>query len=218
MLVLVLVLVVAAVGCKRQGERSNPVVSEAESNVGAAPVDAARPKPLNAVCPPRAASAAPGPTKPDAVASQRLGLPGEVVDVKDDCVKHSDCSERAHGRCVHKAAYETNPFGQRRVIPAHNECVYEECMSDEECRQTGTHEPRAELICVCTPERNTCTFANCRVDSDCPAPFKCGSWSYCHSAADACRASSDCKAGDECVYSWEEKHYICRKEERIAPD
>ncbi len=109
-------------------------------------------------------------------------------------------------------------FGQRRIIPAHNECVYDECTSDDECRRTSMHAPNADLVCTCASERNTCSFANCRQDSDCPAPFPCGGWHYCHAAADECRASSDCKRDKECVYSWEVKHYVCKTIERIAPD
>ncbi len=110
------------------------------------------------------------------------------------------------------------PFGQRRVIPAHNECVYDECESDDECRRTTTYEPRAESVCTCSDERNTCTFANCRVDSDCPSPYPCGAWNYCHSAADACRADTDCKGEQSCVYSWQAKHYVCEMRYNTAPD
>jgi hypothetical protein len=174
------------------------------------------PKPLNAVCPARVATPDPGPTKPADQPS--LGPPADTADVKDTCVTHSACTERAHGRCVHKDTYEVTTFGERHIIPAHNECVYDECTSDDECRRTSTYEPRAEQVCTCGADRNTCTFANCRQDSDCPAPFPCGAWHYCHSAPDACRTTDDCKRGEGCVYSWELKHYICQVQTQIAPD
>lgn len=177
--------------------------------------DAARPKPQNEVCPPRVRGPDPGPTK----AGGALATTAERADVKDACVKHADCTQHEHGRCVHQPEREVTPFGQRRIIPAHNECVYDECTSDDECRRTSTHEPRAELICSCGQDRNTCAFANCRRDSDCPTPFPCGAWRYCHSAADGCRTDADCKKpGEQCVYSWDVNHYICKELERIAPD
>ena len=133
-------------------------------------------------------------------------------------MKHTDCTERAHGRCVHEKAREVHPFGQRRFIPAHNTCIYDECESDDECRRTSQYEPRSEQICQCAAERNTCTFANCRQDSDCPSPHKCGGWRYCHSATDECRANTDCKGGKACKYSWEDKHYVCEELPNVAPD
>jgi hypothetical protein len=237
-----LVLGVASVGCTRTGDQpanvapgsgSGPAsiqlaVAEAQAptvamdaQVVTVPADAQVPtsglKPLNGVCPQRKRGRDPGPTKV-AGSAPRLGPSAETADVKDACLKHAECIERLRGRCVHQHEYETNHFGQRRFIPAHNECVYDECTSDDECRRTTIYEPRAESVCTCTDERNTCTFANCRKDSDCPSPFPCGPWHYCHSAADTCRASSNCKAGEDCIYSWEVKHYVCKQQEHIAPD
>jgi hypothetical protein len=103
------------------------------------------------------------------------------------------------------------------MIPAHNECVYDECERDDECRRNSTSEPKSEEVCDCGEERHVCSPANCRANSDCPPPYTCGDWRYCHSAADACKANADCKVGD-CVYSWEVKHYVCKVQEHIAPD
>lgn len=215
-------LAFVAFGCKREGER--PAQGSQGGGPGAALVtlpvtsdaSTASPTLANVVCPPRQLGRDPGPTKVSAYSP--AGPPGDVADVKDRCVRHADCSQYPHGRCVHEAEREVHPFGQRRIIPAHNECIYDECTSDDECRRTSTHEPRAEQVCNCSPERNTCSFANCRADSDCPSPFPCGPWRYCHSAADKCRTNADCRAGDGCVYSWSVKHYICETETHIAPD
>jgi hypothetical protein len=222
----VAIAVVLAAGCARQSEHlpaptpgsgsvSEPAVA-ARVVADAAPAPTAAPTKLqNETCSPRRAKD-PGPTK--ATRRQQLG-PSPVADVKDACVKHADCRERGHGRCVHEDERETQSFGTKRTIPAHNECVYDDCTSDDECRRTGEYEPRAELVCTCAPERNTCTFANCRKDSDCPSPFTCGGWHYCHSAADACRDDAkDCKSGENCVYSWDVKHYICKHQVNVAPD
>jgi hypothetical protein len=191
----------------------------ASAHQGAALVggpDAAQPKAQNEVCQSRVLGPDPGPTKSGRTA---MTLPSEsTADVKDSCVAHAECKARDHGRCVHQPEHEVHPFGQRRIIPAHNECVYDECTSDDECRRTSPYEPRAEQVCNCSPERNTCSFANCRRDSDCPSPFTCGPWRYCHSAADKCRVNTDCKKDQICAYSWEVKHYACKEDERIAPD
>jgi hypothetical protein len=191
-------VVALAAGCARQGEHVPA------SGSGSGPAVAAPTKLQNESCSPRS-ERDPGPTKGTAV--------------KDACVKHADCRERDHGRCVHQDEREAQSFGTKHVIPAHNECVYDDCTSDDECRRTGEHEPRTELVCTCAPERNTCTFANCRKDSDCPSPFTCGGWHYCHSAADACRDDAKaCKSGEDCVYSWDVKHYICKHQVHVAPD
>jgi len=209
---LVLVMVV---GCSH----ADPSTTAAHGSDSVAPVV----KPVvvsttmaSETCSPRAKTKDPGPTR--AAKRPELGPPSESAEAKDECVSHAECKAYGHGRCVHHAEREVETFGTRRTIAAHNECVYDECTSDDECRRTGTYEPRAELVCTCDAERNTCTFANCRKDSDCPASFTCGGWHYCHSAADGCRETKDCKAGEDCIYSWDVKHYICKHQQRIAPD
>lgn len=213
-------VVVALAACSRQTERV-AVTSAGSGSVPAVavPADAAPtvpPKVQNESCTPRPPTPDPGPSKSGS--HHALGPPSEVADVKDACVKHASCTERPHGRCVHQDERDVQTFGTRRTIPAHNECVYDDCTSDDECRRTSTYEPRAELVCTCAPDRNTCTFANCRRDSDCPSPFTCGGWHYCHSAADGCRETKDCQPGEDCIYSWEVKHYVCKHQTRIAPD
>lgn len=201
-----LLVVVLAFGCKREPDRSVP------TNPGSGSAPRAAPRViLDEVCTPRAVTPDPGPTKRDPYAP-----PSTVVD---QCVRHADCTIAAHGRCVPMPWREAYTFGERREVPAHNECVYDECTSDDECRRTTTHEPRAEKICICAEERNTCTFANCRKDSDCAAPYTCGTWRYCHAAADACSPTKPCKAaGEECRYSWDLAHYVCEVPVNIAPD
>lgn len=218
-------VVLALVACSRQSERptaatagsgSAPALAVTPVAADAAPTPTSPTKVLDESCPPRARTRDPGPTKPGS--PHGLGPPSEVAEVKDACVKHAECTERAHGRCVHQDESVVQTFGTRRTITAHNECVYDDCTSDDECRRTGAYEPRAELACMCAADRNVCTFANCRKDSDCPSPFTCGGWHYCHSAADGCRETKDCPPGEDCIYSWDVNHYICKHQTHIAPD
>ena len=162
---------------------------------------------LDERCEPRVVGGDPGPTGP---ATAHTRLPGKPVAKADECVRHADCVARPHGRCVAREEHETFYHSTSIVVPAHTECLYDECTSDAECRERGENEPRADLVCRCdAKERHTCTFANCRTDADCPAPFACGSYQYCHSAADECQKPSDCTGGRACTYSWEKKSYLC---------
>jgi len=172
-------------------------------------------RPLDGRCAPRPPSADPGPTK---AKGDQLLLPGEPVAKADECTKHADCRAYKHGRCVARAAAESHYHGRNFSIPAHNDCLYDECTSDEECRKDAAHEPRADLVCTCNAdERHTCSFANCRADSDCPSPFPCGAMGYCHAASDACRTKADCKGRENCTYDWSVSHYVCREPELPLP-
>jgi hypothetical protein len=163
---------------------------------------------LDARCAPRPRAPSPGPTPPE------LGS----GPVKEDCGKDDDCNVAAYGRCLHRAASEVTTFGTRHQIPAHNDCLYDECTSDDECRRHSTYEPRAESVCDCSPERRVCGFANCRTNADCPPPFTCGPGRYCGSTRDACRGSAECKASEACVYSWKAKHYVCETPSNLPPE
>ncbi|MBP9114046.1 MAG: hypothetical protein KBF88_14640, partial [Polyangiaceae bacterium] len=169
------------------------------------------PKPLNGKCPARALGPNPGPTP--ASPKKPLDDPSEYAPpAKDECTKHADCKDRTYGRCVRIPTRSFSDHGRRRVIPTQNACLYDECMSDAECRRNATHEPKKENACFCDAENaNLCSFANCKLDTDCAPGFSCGSASYCHAPADECQKESDCAAQKKlCTYDWEGRRYLCK--------
>lgn len=169
------------------------------------------PKPLNGKCTTRVLGANPGPTP--AAPKTPLQDPNVYAPpAKDECTKHAECKDRPYGRCVRIQTTSFSDHGQRRVIPTQNACLYDECMSDAECRRTSTHEPKKESACFCDSDNtNRCRFANCKEDSDCPPGSSCGSAFYCHTPADECQKESDCGAPKKlCTYDWEVRRYLCK--------
>jgi hypothetical protein len=166
---------------------------------------------LDGACPARTPGPDPGATP--AADDDRLAAPGaRRVDRSDECTKHADCSRVPGGRCVRREPRSESLRGEQLYFLAHNECVYDECVRDEDCRRDSPYEPRAERACNCDiADINRCTFGNCRKDTDCPPPFPCGPYRYCHSDRDGCRKKSDCNGAEECMYSWEVKHYVCKE-------
>jgi hypothetical protein len=203
-------------GCSRQPKKT--AASEAslpEAGNGAiVAAPRATTKPLRRVCTARPVTPDPGPTKASA---EILG--GSLKAPNDKCVTHAECKESRYGRCVPMPASRDSSHGMSWDTPAHNTCVYDECLSDEECRTRAEHSPAAELVCSCNPSgSNVCGNANCRENADCPTGFPCGAGAYCHALGDECRRDADCPgAKNQCRYDHTAKKYVCKPPDIAFP-
>jgi hypothetical protein len=204
----ILLWIVLSMGCSRLSKET--VAKEAlpspAADAAIVAVPRATVRPLRGVCVARTGTPDPGPTK-----ARPSSLGGPPISLKDECLKHVDCKEAGHGRCVSTPASSESNHGTWFETPAHNTCVYDECLSDEECRKSG--DPQAiERVCLCNSiGRNTCGFANCREDTDCPTGFPCGTGAYCHAPEDECRLDADCpSAKKKCGYEQAAKKYTCK--------
>lgn len=144
------------------------------------------------------------------------------------CVKDSDCTADANGRCVAGGGPACQFF-----------CTYDMCFYDSDCPCNQPCECRSSAS---SNEQNLCmTESNCRVDADCGAGGYCspslvresgGCWDaelcqpdsgsclgchcqancglgyFCHTPNDACIDDSDCKMG-VCAYRIDDNRWRC---------
>ena len=131
--------------------------------------------------------------------------PGDAraVQVGDGakCATDGDCTAGNNGRCME--------VGSRN---RQNECTYDACRVDADCKTGGP--------CECRTLGNRCLAGNCRTDADCGAGGSCGqaddagcgeqtSSYYCRTADDACLEDSDCGKDARCTYLPELAHWGC---------
>ncbi len=127
---------------------------------------------------------------------------------KPGCASDAECKDGKNGHCVYVQ------YGPR---PGKNDCIYDECFTDEECRSGGG--PSGPCECGTNGATNSCAKGNCNKDGDCggrtcakSADFNCGrGWGsgyYCHTANDACTKDSDC-APRECRYDRNKERWAC---------
>ncbi len=63
-----------------------------------------------------------------------------------DIDEDAGCTASPHGRCVRRASRTDHIRGESVYFAAHNECVYDECTRDTDCRQ-GEHAETPERAC-----------------------------------------------------------------------
>ncbi len=142
-------------------------------------------------------------------------LPGVTVN----CGKDADCTAGNNGRCN-----KTNMGHGRAPDPTTNDCSYDRCAGDGDCKNAGP--------CNCdTRTGNYCEAGNCHIDADCGGGQFCGRanddshWGHCFSRGgyycttpkDDCRKDSDCGAGGNafegkgkrCAYSQPAGKWTC---------
>lgn len=136
---------------------------------------------------------------------------GSVKVIDDECVTPADCKAERHGRCVRRetGAATLDRIGERLATQGiHNQCIYDECESDAECRASGRFGdyPRPnEIVCRCRApgdigDRNVCALGDCLTDADCSSPYRCEGDrnSFCHSSKDDCQRHADCGGNKAC--------------------
>ncbi|MDC0743154.1 ferritin-like domain-containing protein [Polyangium mundeleinium] len=124
----------------------------------------------------------------------------EGTETNKSCTTDADCTDKPHGKCIHRDASGEDPNTSCG-------CAYA-CANDAECG--------ADSVCVCDGVVDNgvawsrCSVsATCKVDADCPSG-ECGITSFfdgcypqvglaCRSDADACRVDADCMGGAACV-------------------
>jgi len=158
----------------------------------------------------------PGPTPaslrtrpPSAAPIDANAIPIKAID--DECTTPADCKTGRHGRCVRRetGGPTVDRIGERLAYQGiHNQCIYDECESDAECRASGIFGdyPRPnEIVCSCRAPsdvdgRNVCALGNCVTDGDCQSPYRCegGKNRFCHSSKDDCQRHADCGGKKAC--------------------
>ncbi len=134
----------------------------------------------------------------------------------DKCRKHSECSEKPNGFC------------KNRSWEHYCECMYHECETDSDCKDSEA--------CICNwklhqaPQVRKC-YVSCRSNDECGADQKCvrggvqiecgqqflGVVGYrCTSENDDCHGYEECKYRNKskeefnaCVYNEDEERFAC---------
>lgn len=134
--------------------------------------------------------------------------PGSLRDTQTNCSVSGDCGSGTNGRCL--------PRYGGHSIGTYCQCVYDECLSDQDCS--------AGAVCNCGWEStsavtaattgNRCLLGDCQIDADCgprgycspsrrpscSLPYdsssnECLVGFYCHGDGDACIDDADCVGG-----------------------
>jgi hypothetical protein len=147
------------------------------------------------------------------------------------CVKDSECTAGAKGRCVGSgttlASAPAAPAASRGAALPGCHCAYDACTTDADCATGGPCEcrPGGQGIVAPSPAAtNVCMQGNCRVDGDCgaggycsPSLGTCGAYGgivgyYCHTKHDTCVDDADCVArggAGDCRYDTTANAWAC---------
>ena len=147
---------------------------------------------------------------------------GTITVADDGAVSGSVTTTGIQGTMAHIHIGAAGKNGRCRAVVdrvLRNECTYDACTSDADCKTGGP--------CECDLYRgNYCAAGNCKVDADCGAGGSCAESSslecrgarepsyYCRTPKDTCVDDGDCKPDHACVYSSQLGTFTCEEHPR----